>query len=84
MAQDRFIRYCKGYPCEEGYRAEINKIEEALIDTGVILISTGERVVGQVNGLSVMDIGDYAFGKPSRVTATAAGDKGVTNIEKWK
>ena len=69
---------------QKKYRS--NKIEEKLqelIDTGVILISTEEKVVGQVNGLSVMDIGDYAFGKPSRVTATTfAGDKGITNIER--
>jgi len=70
----------------EQKRYRSNKIEEKLqelIDTGVILISTEERVVGQVNGLSVMDMGDYAFGKPSRVTATTfAGDKGITNIER--
>lgn len=69
---------------QKKYRS--NKIEEKLqelIDTGVILISTEEKVVGQVNGLSVMDMGDYAFGKPSRVTATTfAGDKGITNIER--
>ncbi|SHI98446.1 Lon protease family protein [Lutispora thermophila] len=70
----------------EQKRYRSNKIEEKLqelIDAGVILISTDERVVGQVNGLSVMDMGDYAFGKPSRVTATTfAGDKGITNIER--
>lgn len=69
---------------QKKYRS--NRIEEKLqelIDEGVILISTEERVIGQVNGLSVMNIGDYAFGKPSRVTATTfAGDKGIINIER--
>lgn len=63
-----------------------NRIEEKLqelIDTGVVLITTEDRVVGQVNGLSVMDFGDYAFGKPSRITAvTYAGEKGIVNIER--
>ncbi|MFA7573648.1 MAG: ATP-binding protein, partial [Lutispora sp.] len=69
---------------QKKYRS--SKVEEKLqelIDTGVILISTVDSVIGQVNGLSVMDMGDYAFGKPSRVTATTfAGDKGITNIER--
>lgn len=63
-----------------------NKIEEKLqeqIDTGVVLISTEEKVVGQVNGLSVMNFGDYSFGKPSRITVTTyAGEKGIVNIER--
>ncbi len=63
-----------------------NRIEEKmqeLIDTGVVLISTEEKVIGQVNGLSVMDFGDYTFGKPSRITVvTYAGEKGIVNIER--
>ncbi len=63
-----------------------NRIEEKMqeyIDTGIVLISTEERVVGQVNGLSVLDFGDYSFGKPSRITAvTFAGEKGIVNIER--
>ncbi|MCK9216615.1 MAG: AAA family ATPase [Firmicutes bacterium] len=58
------------------------KLQE-LIDTGVLLISTQERVVGQVNGLSVMNFGDYSFGKPSRITATVfVGEEGIVNIER--
>jgi lon-related putative ATP-dependent protease len=76
--------YVKKAIKEKYYRS--NRIEEKLqelIDTGVILISTGERVVGQVNGLSVMDFGDISFGKPSRITAvTYAGEKGIVNIER--
>ncbi len=63
-----------------------NKIEtklQELIDTGVLLISTEDKVVGQVNGLAVMNYGDYSFGKPSRITATSyAGKKGIVNIER--
>ncbi|MBE7415180.1 MAG: hypothetical protein HS130_08100 [Deltaproteobacteria bacterium] len=37
----------------------------------------------QVNGLAILDLGDYAFGKPSRVTARVfMGDAGVVNIER--
>ena len=39
--------------------------------------------MGQVNGLSVLEIGGYAFGKPVRITATAAlGKSGLINIER--
>mgnify|MGYP002681684021 FL=1 len=58
------------------------KIQE-LIDDGTIMIDTEDRVVGQVNGLSVYDMGEYAFGKPSRITAkTSMGRAGIINIER--
>lgn len=76
--------YVKKAIKERYYRS--NRVEEKLqelIDTGVILISTEDKVVGQVNGLSVMDFGDISFGKPSRITAvTYAGEKGIINIER--
>jgi lon-related putative ATP-dependent protease len=58
------------------------KIRE-MIEQGLLLIDvTGERV-GQVNGLSVLEIGGYAFGKPVRITAaTALGKIGLINIER--
>jgi predicted ATP-dependent protease len=54
-----------------------------MIDEGTLLVDLcGERV-GQVNGLSVLEIGGYSFGKPVRITATAAlGKVGVINIER--
>ena len=59
-----------------------NKIQE-MIDDGIIMIDTDGRVVGQVNGLSVYDMGQFMFGKPSRITArTAMGRAGVINIER--
>lgn len=58
------------------------KIRE-MIEEGVLLIDTDGARVGQVNGLSVMEIGGYAFGKPSRITAsTALGKAGIINIER--
>jgi lon-related putative ATP-dependent protease len=63
-----------------------NRIEERLremiLEGTVIVDITGEKV-GQVNGLAVLDLGDYSFGKPSRITArTYAGKAGVVNIER--
>lgn len=54
-----------------------------LINDGTIMIDTGGEVVGQINGLSVLDMGDYSFGKPSRITAaTYMGESGIVNIER--
>jgi ATP-dependent Lon protease len=58
------------------------KIREMIRD-GVLLIDTEGAKVGQVNGLSVLEIGGYAFGKPVRITAsTALGKAGIINIER--
>jgi len=58
------------------------KIRE-MIEQGVILIDTAGARVGQVNGLSVLEIGGYEFGKPVRITASAAlGKAGLINIER--
>jgi len=59
-----------------------DKVQE-MIEEGTILIDTEGRVVGQVNGLSVYDMGQFSFGKPTRITAkTAVGRAGVINIER--
>ncbi len=59
-----------------------NKIQE-MIDQGTLMIDTEGSVVGQVNGLSVYDLGEYAFGKPVRITAkTSMGRAGIINIER--
>ncbi|MGB8952063.1 MAG: AAA family ATPase [Candidatus Aminicenantales bacterium] len=59
-----------------------DKIQE-LIEEGTILIDTEGRAVGQVNGLSVYNMGQSSFGKPTRITArTSIGRAGVINIER--
>lgn len=69
---------------ERDYRS--SRIEERireLIAEGTILIDTDREIVGQVNGIAVLDMGDYAFGKPTRITVkTYMGEKGVVNIER--
>lgn len=58
------------------------KMREMIRDGSVMIDVTGSAT-GQVNGLAVYDMGDYSFGKPSRITAVVAvGDSGVINIER--
>ncbi len=58
------------------------KVRE-MIEEGVLLIDTSGGRVGQVNGLSVLEIGGYHFGKPVRITAsTSLGKAGLINIER--
>ena len=54
-----------------------------MLDEEVIMIDTQGSKVGQINGLAVLDMGSYAFGNPSRITATTyMGEAGIINIEK--
>ncbi len=63
-----------------------NRIEERireLIAEETLLIDVRGKEVGQVNGISVTPLGDYSFGRPSRITArTHVGDSGIVNIER--
>ena len=59
-----------------------DKIQEMIVD-GTIMIDCDGWAVGQINGLSVYDMREYMFGKPSRITAkTSMGRDGVINIER--
>ncbi len=64
----------------------INKYDQRLVEmiqNGTIMIDTNGEKVGQINGLSVMHIGDYSFGKPAKITAnTYVGKSGIVNIER--
>jgi lon-related putative ATP-dependent protease len=69
---------------EKIYRSKLiqEKIEE-MIQRGILLIDTDAENVGQVNGLSVISLGDFEFGTPSRVTASVGlGREGVIDIER--
>lgn len=58
------------------------KLDE-MMDDDVIMIDTKGAQIGQINGLAVLDMGNYSFGKPSRITATTyVGKSGIVNIEK--
>jgi lon-related putative ATP-dependent protease len=69
---------------EKIYRSKLiqEKIQE-MIMKGLLLIDTETAKVGQVNGLSVIGLGDFAFGTPSRVTVSIGlGREGVVDIER--
>ena len=54
-----------------------------MIEKNTLLISTKGFVTGQINGLTVMTIGDYTFGKPVKITAnTYTGKSGIVNVER--
>lgn len=54
-----------------------------MIKEEALLIETEGYKVGQINGLTVITIGDYSFGKPAKITAnTYMGKEGVVNIER--
>jgi len=69
---------------ERIYRS--NLIEEKIkeyIGKGIFLIDTDGAEIGQVNGLSVISMGDFSFGRPSRVTASVGlGREGLIDIER--
>ena len=69
---------------EQVYRA--NRVEDELqevIDDGTLRVDVTGEVIGQVNGLSVMGLGGYSFGKPSRITAqTFTGRSGVVSLDR--
>ncbi len=57
-----------------------NLIEQRLLEMlaeGTLLLDFDGERVGQVNGLSVLDLGDYTFGRPVRITATAGPGRGA-------
>ena len=63
-----------------------NLVQEKLreyIDHNVIFISTEGEVAGQINGLSVLNVGDFSFGAPSRITvATGLGKEGLIDVQR--
>ena len=69
---------------EKVFRSKMiqEKIQE-MIKRGFFLIDTEDEKVGQINGLSVASLGDFAFGIPSRVTVSIGlGKEGIIDIER--
>lgn len=69
---------------EKNYRSNmIQKKLEELVAKGIYLIDIEGSKVGQVNGLAVLGVGDFAFGRPSRITASVGvGREGIVDIER--
>ncbi|MFT5141018.1 MAG: putative ATP-dependent protease, partial [Rhodothermales bacterium] len=65
------------------FRASLpSKRFQELINDGTIWVATSGKVVGQINGLAVIQAGSLSYGFPARITATiGAGHAGVINIE---
>ena len=66
------------------YRSSLleERIQELIADGTIVIDVIGERV-GQANGLAILDVGDYSFGKPSRISArVSVGRGGVLSVER--
>lgn len=69
---------------ERTHRAsqEAEQVREDILE-GMIFIATEGEIVGQVNGLSVREVGDFSFGHPGCISArTFMGESGVIHIER--
>jgi lon-related putative ATP-dependent protease len=82
-------KYITANHVEKAIEAKIyrsNLIQEKLreyIERNVIFISTEGEVVGQINGLSVLNVGDFSFGAPSRITvAVGLGKEGLIDVQR--
>ena len=68
---------------QEGRRNLVEERAREVILDGMVMIDTEGARVAQVNALSVIDVGDYDFGRPSRVTARVSVGRGtVQSIER--
>ncbi|MDZ4724368.1 MAG: ATP-binding protein [candidate division Zixibacteria bacterium] len=74
------------YTAIQNMRTRVNLIEDKiqeLFDSETLMVSSSGSVVGQINGLSVYNLGDHAFGRPTRITvSTSWGKAGIINIER--
>ncbi len=70
----------------EKRRERLSKMEDQIMEDildGRLLIHTAGAVVGQINGISVYELGDYCFGVPCRITASVfMGKAGVVHIDR--
>lgn len=82
-------KYVTAMHVEKAIEAKIyrsNLIQEKIneyIRKGVIFVSTDGEVSGQINGLSVLSLGDFSFGAPSRITvAVGLGKEGLIDVQR--
>ncbi len=69
---------------ERRFRASLPEEHlQEMIEKDLIKINTDGELIGSINGLSIYDLGDYTFGRPTRITANISiGREGVINIER--
>jgi lon-related putative ATP-dependent protease len=69
---------------KQEYRSSLleERVQELISDGTIVIETSGERV-GQVNGISILDLGDYSFGRPCRVSARVSlGQEGIESIDR--
>ncbi|MCH9024027.1 MAG: AAA family ATPase [candidate division Zixibacteria bacterium] len=70
----------------EQKKSRANLIEEKvqeMYDNETLLVSTSGSATGQINGLAVYKVGEYSFGRPTRITASVSlGRAGIINVER--
>jgi lon-related putative ATP-dependent protease len=88
-AEQTNSKYVTGSHVEKAIDAKIyrsNLVQEKIreyINKNVIFISTDGEVAGQINGLSVLSLGDFSFGAPSRITVAAGlGKEGLIDVQR--
>jgi predicted ATP-dependent protease len=88
-ARDSKSNLITGKDVEKATKEKIHRLDliaeriRQMIAEGTIMVDVKGAVAGQVNGLSVYDLGIFSFGRPSRITAkTFLGRRGVINIER--
>ena len=89
LAKLRREKIITGSIVDEALAQRIERVQKynekytEMIDNRTLLIDTKGFKVGQINGLTVMNIGDYSFGLPARITAnTYVGKSGIIDIER--
>ena len=87
--KDFRIKVITGKIVDEALAQRIERVQKYnqkyldMINNSTLLIDTEGFKVGQINGLTVMSIGDYSFGLPARITAnTYVGKNGIIDIER--
>ena len=83
-AEDVLRRHVDRALEEREYRSSLVRDRmQQMIDDGAIYIDTAGEKIGQINALSVYNLGDITFGRPSRITCiTSAGRGSIVNIER--
>jgi lon-related putative ATP-dependent protease len=88
-AQQDDSKYITAKHVEKAIEAKIyrsNLVQEKIneyIQKGIIFIATDGEVSGQINGLSVLSLGDFSFGAPSRITvAVGLGKEGLIDVQR--
>lgn len=86
QAHDAQIRELHINRAIEARRRRNSRLHDRLLAetlNGTIAIATAGDAIGRVNGLTVLHVGDFAFGCPSRISATASpGSRGLVDIER--